>query len=172
MAFLQTGRQVWPSLDFDNSASTELKDRKLTLPDEVPPRRTISIEWSGAHEESFVTISAKSFIIRNISTRKKRSPAMTLTIDLPDNLDAVLKAQAHANGISEASFARKVLEQFLDPALTPVPEEKTIFAQSQPRPLSARIREIWADMPDDVRAKYPEGGAYQIDHHLYGLPKR
>ena len=98
---------------------------------------------------------------------------MTLTIELSDNLDAALKAQARAKGISEAGFAREVLEQFLEPALTPAPEGKAISAQSQPRrPLSARIREIWADMPDDVRAEYPEGGAYQIDHHLYGLPKR
>jgi Arc/MetJ-type ribon-helix-helix transcriptional regulator len=52
-------------------------------------------------------------------------------------------------------------------------EENVTPGQAQPRrPLSARIREIWADMPDDVRAEYPEGGAYQIDHHLYGLPKR
>jgi plasmid stability protein len=98
--------------------------------------------------------------------------AMTLTIELPDKLDAALKAQASANGVSEAGFARKVLEQFLESALTPAPEEKAISGESQPRrPLSARIREIWVDMPDDVRAEYPEGGAYQIDHHLYSLPK-
>jgi Arc/MetJ-type ribon-helix-helix transcriptional regulator len=45
-------------------------------------------------------------------------------------------------------------------------------AHKNPRPLSARIRNLWADMPADVRAEYPEGGAYQIDHHVYGLPKR
>jgi plasmid stability protein len=70
---------------------------------------------------------------------------MKLTIELPDKLDAALKAQASVNGISEAGFARKVLEQILEPALTPAPEEKAISGQSQPRrPLSLRIREIWA----------------------------
>jgi hypothetical protein len=60
----------------------------------------------------------------------------------------------------------------LDPSLTPIEEQAPISGQKQPRPLSARIREIWADLPDEVRAEYPEGGAYQIDHHVYGLPKR
>jgi hypothetical protein len=42
---------------------------------------------------------------------------MTLNIDLPDNLDAALKAQARAKGISEAGFVRQVLEQILIPAV-------------------------------------------------------
>jgi hypothetical protein len=40
------------------------------------------------------------------------------------------------------------------------------------RPLLSRIRDIWRDMPDEVRAKLPEDGASQIDHYVYGLPKR
>jgi plasmid stability protein len=106
-------------------------------------------------------------------TLKKEPKAMTLTIELPDNLSAALKAQASANGISEADFARKVLEQFLKPALTPAADEKVISGESKPRrPLCARIREIWADMPDDVRAKFPADGASQHDHYIYGVPKR
>jgi hypothetical protein len=34
------------------------------------------------------------------------------------------------------------------------------------------MREIWGNMPDDVRAKLPRDGASQVDHHVYGLPKR
>jgi hypothetical protein len=32
--------------------------------------------------------------------------------------------------------------------------------------------EIWADMPDEVRAKLPRDGADQRDHYIYGTPKR
>ena len=39
-------------------------------------------------------------------------------------------------------------------------------------PLSARIRRIWADMPEEVRAKLPDDGAAQHDHYIYGVPKR
>ncbi len=45
---------------------------------------------------------------------------MTLTIDLPDDLNAALKAQADATGVSEARFVRQVLER----ALTPVAGEE------------------------------------------------
>ena len=41
---------------------------------------------------------------------------MTLTIELPDSLDAALQMQARAKGISAASLARQVLEQALTPA--------------------------------------------------------
>ena len=40
------------------------------------------------------------------------------------------------------------------------------------RPISEVIGEIWADMPPDVRAKLPRDGASQVDHYVYGLPKR
>ncbi len=40
---------------------------------------------------------------------------MTLNIELPDNLEAALKAQARAKGVSEAGFVRQVLEQLLIP---------------------------------------------------------
>ena len=52
---------------------------------------------------------------------------MTLTIELPDNLDAVLQVQARAKGISAASLAAQVLEQ----ALTPV----TIAASTAELPI-------------------------------------
>jgi hypothetical protein len=34
------------------------------------------------------------------------------------------------------------------------------------------IREIWAEMPDDVRSRLPEEGATEHDHYIYGWPKR
>jgi hypothetical protein len=98
---------------------------------------------------------------------------MNLTISLSEKLDAALKAHARATGISEAGFVEKVLEQVLDPNPRPFQERALVSGQQQPRPpLSTRIREIWSDMPDEALAEYPEGGAYQIDHHVYGLPKR
>lgn len=42
--------------------------------------------------------------------------AVTLTIELPDNLNAALKAQARAKGVSEAGLVQQVLEQALIPA--------------------------------------------------------
>jgi plasmid stability protein len=38
---------------------------------------------------------------------------VTLTIDLPDNLEAALRAQANAHGVSEAGYVRSILERDL-----------------------------------------------------------
>lgn len=46
---------------------------------------------------------------------------MTLTIELPDNLQAALKAQANAQGVSEEGYVRRVLERDLaTPVHTPL----------------------------------------------------
>jgi plasmid stability protein len=84
---------------------------------------------------------------------------MTLTIDLPEEEVTLLNAKAGAEGLSAEQCARQLLRQALSS-----PEAR--------RPLPARIREIWADMPEEVRAKLPADGADQHDHYIYGVPKR
>jgi hypothetical protein len=101
--------------------------------------------------------------------KKQSSIPMTLSINLLEKWDAPVKAQAKAAGISEAGFVEKMLEQALDANLRPLEEQTPVPKQSSP--LSARIRKIWSDMSEEERAEYPAGGAFQIDHHVYGLPK-
>ena len=84
---------------------------------------------------------------------------MTLTIEIPDERQAVLDAMARAQGVSAEQYAGQLLEQAL-------------ASPSTNKPLSSRIREIWADMPDEVRAQLPSDGASQHDHYIYGVPKR
>jgi hypothetical protein len=92
---------------------------------------------------------------------------MTLTLTLPPETEAALKDVAQAQGVSAEQWLQHLVEERLRSSAEPPP------ASSQTRrPLSARIREIWSDLPEEARAEYPEGGAYQIDHHVYGLPKR
>jgi hypothetical protein len=88
---------------------------------------------------------------------------MTLTINLTDEKTAAaLTAKAQAHGLSTEQYARQVLEHDLVEAPSIGPS----------RPLSEVIGEIWAEMPEDVRAKLPRDGASQVDHYVYGLPKR
>jgi len=84
---------------------------------------------------------------------------MTLTIDLPDEEVKALEAKARAQGVSPEQYARLVLEQ--DLKVSPVR-----------RPVSQSIREIWSDVPPEVRAKMPSDGSSQVDHYVYGLPKK
>ncbi|HZS55828.1 MAG TPA: hypothetical protein VFA65_15615 [Bryobacteraceae bacterium] len=83
---------------------------------------------------------------------------MTLTIDLPAEQIAALNDRAEAAGVSAEECAGALLRQ----ALAPTREQ----------PLSVRIRDLWADIPDAVRAKLPSDGADQHDHYVYGSPKR
>jgi hypothetical protein len=46
----------------------------------------------------------------SLQSEQERKPAMTLTIELPDNLEAALKAHANAKGVSEAGYVRTLLE--------------------------------------------------------------
>jgi len=85
---------------------------------------------------------------------------MTLKIDFADEQTAALEAKAQAQGLSAEQYARQVLEHDLN-------------SGSEPRRhISQAIREIWSDMPDDVPASLPRDAASQIDHYVYGLPKR
>jgi hypothetical protein len=92
---------------------------------------------------------------------KAGDEAVTLTINLPDEKNALLAAKARAQGVTAEEYAQQVLEHDLD------------TGTSQPRrPMSEFMREIWGDLPDDARAKLPRDGASQVDHNVYGLPKR
>lgn len=88
------------------------------------------------------------------------------------SVDEMIKAAAET--WRERDAARSISKVLLDNMKEEKAEEVAATpAKAQPRrPLSARIREIWADMPDDVRAKLPADGASQHDHYIYGVPKR
>ena len=84
---------------------------------------------------------------------------MTLIIDLPDEEVAALAAKARAQGVSAEQYARLVLEHDLKTG-------------SSRRTISQTVREIWSDMSAEEQAKLPSDGASQVDHYVYGLPKR
>ena len=83
---------------------------------------------------------------------------MTLTIELPDEDARALTAKARAQGVSAQEYAQEILRRDL--------------AHPVRRPVSSKIRELWNDMPAEVRAKLPADGASQVDHYIYGLLKR
>ena len=85
---------------------------------------------------------------------------MTLTIEIPEDLEATLKTQAQAQGVSAEQYARRVLESGLK---TGSPPRKHI---------SEVIRDNMRDVPPEVLAKLPTDGASEHDHYIYGLPKR
>jgi hypothetical protein len=85
---------------------------------------------------------------------------MTLTIEITEELQAVLKNQAQVQGVSEEQYARRVLEHDLKSGGGPR------------KHISEVIRENMRDVPPEVLAQLPTDGASEHDHYIYGLRKR
>jgi plasmid stability protein len=84
---------------------------------------------------------------------------MNLTIELLDEQQAALDAKARAQGVSVEEYARRVLAQDLE-AIEP------------PRRIWETIAENMKRLPPEDLAALPKDGLSQIDHYVYGVPKR
>ena len=91
---------------------------------------------------------------------------MTITLDIRPEIEAELNATARAQGLSAAQYAGRVLEQAL--AATPMPADK----KSDTRPIWDVISANMASVPPEDFARLPTDGASEVDHYLYGHPKR
>jgi plasmid stability protein len=86
-----------------------------------------------------------------MANRTETAP-MTLTIQLPDQLEALLKAQANAHGVSADSYIRHLLERDLASSLEdpkPGPPFKTgrgLLAPYGPAPSAEEIDANRAEM--------------------------
>jgi hypothetical protein len=89
---------------------------------------------------------------------------MTLVLELPDKKEAALKAKAQAQGVSAEQYAQHVLDRDLEESIPAEPRDD--------RPIWEVIAEVMKDVPDGVFDRLPKDGASQVDHYIYGLPKR
>ncbi len=83
---------------------------------------------------------------------------MNLILNLSANQEAALAVKAAAEGVSVEQYAREIIDRSL-----------TIESNDS---LFAAIRDLWKDMPEDVRALLPQDGASEHDHYIYGTPKK
>lgn len=90
---------------------------------------------------------------------------MTLVLELPDNKEAALKAKAQSQGVSAEQYAAKVLYRDLE-------EQTNGAAEADNRPIWEIIVDQMKDVPPEDFAALPGDGASQVDHYIYGLPKR
>jgi hypothetical protein len=85
---------------------------------------------------------------------------MTLTLELADREEAVLKAKAQALGVSAEQYVQQIVERDLEEADRDSRSVWDIFAESRKR------------VPPEGFAKLPKDGADEHDHYLCGQPKR
>ena len=86
---------------------------------------------------------------------------MTLTIQLSDEHATALQAKAAAEGLSLEEWLQKLAEQ--EPPATSRPVRRHIWEV---------IAENMKDVPPEDFAALPKDGLSQIDHYVYGVPKR
>lgn len=88
---------------------------------------------------------------------------MKLILELPSNKGVVLQSKAEAEGVTAEQYVQRILDRDL---------ELTLQAGTDDRPIWEVIQDIMKDVPDEVFDRLPKDGASQVDHYLYGHPKR
>jgi hypothetical protein len=91
---------------------------------------------------------------------------MTLILELSPEREAALRAQAQARGLSIEQWLLQLAEQS---GPSPLQSEER---RRDARPIWEVIADSMKDVPADDLAALPKDGASQIDHYIYGLPKR
>ena len=91
---------------------------------------------------------------------------MTVTIELSPDREAAFRAQAQAEGLSIEEWLLRLAEQS-----TPTSTQEEAQKRDR-RPIWEVIADNMKDVPPEDLALLPRDGASQIDHYVYGLPKR
>jgi hypothetical protein len=89
---------------------------------------------------------------------------MSLTLKLSDEEATVLHAKAAAEGLSLEEWLRKLAQ--------PEPTKDANRQQDRPRRIWDIFSENMKDVPPEDFAALPKDGLSQIDHYVYGTPKR
>ena len=92
---------------------------------------------------------------------------MSLTIDLPNEVEDALKNKARAAGVTAERYARLVLERDLHCETNAV-ESAEGTLQATVDMILERMRKL----PPEAFEGLPADGASQHDHYIYGTPKR
>jgi hypothetical protein len=94
---------------------------------------------------------------------------MTITLPLHPLEEARLLARSEETGLAPDVIVREALDKALslDPVAT-----KIRAPQVETRPIWEVILETMADVPESELARLPRDGASEVDHYLYGHPRR
>jgi hypothetical protein len=106
------------------------------------------------------------FRIRDQGIMTSGAVQMTISLPLQPQEEARLIAVAQAKGVSTDVLVREALDKILADA-PDQPEPKL-----ESRPIWEVIADNMKGVPPEDLALLPKDGASQIDHYLYGHPKR
>lgn len=98
-----------------------------------------------------------------------------MKLEIKPEIEEGLLGQAHARGLSLEAYLDEVLQHAAHgPENAPTGLEHGPNPPVQPSepPIWEVIAAIMKDVPDEVFDRLPKDGASQVDHYIYGLPKR
>lgn len=99
-----------------------------------------------------------------------------MTIHLPADLESSIRAEVDRGRFASADDAvaeavRHFLRQSPPEAAEPAGNGDA-EAPAGRKPIWERIPEIFSEIPDEEWDKVPADGSEQLDHYIYGTPKR
>ena len=92
---------------------------------------------------------------------------MNLNVEVGDEIEAVLKARAQAQGVTPERIASQVLKDVFSGEINQSAEPCAPALQ-----FWEEILDNMKDTPLEEFEKLPRDEASQVDHYLYGHPKR
>jgi hypothetical protein len=88
-------------------------------------------------------------------------------IELTPEQKGVLASLAEETGESVASLIDKVLDELQERV-----RASRVHQKEMPKPMWERIRDGFATVPKEEMETLPTDGSTQVDHYVYGVPKR
>jgi len=119
-----------------------------------------------------------------------RAKETAMHIDIAPETERVVREELHSGHFQSVddlilSSVQAWRERNAAATVTGAPEKNLVeFFQASPlvgleleqelddRPIWEVITEVMKDVPDEVFDRLPKDGASQVDHYIYGLPKR
>ncbi len=101
-----------------------------------------------------------------------------MTIQLPENLEEPILAAVHSGRYASLDDAMAEAASMLvqrikqEEAQVKQPAASEPAADKAHKPIWEEIEELTTGIPDEEFLKLPVDGAEQLDHYIYGLPKR
>lgn len=104
-----------------------------------------------------------------------------LTIDVTPELARQLQEEAARKGLAVSEYVRLALEALVTPQNAPPRDTTVSRSEDMGEPATGAmvsdevltmVEAIWRDIPEADLAKLPPDFSANLDHYLYGAPKR
>ena len=98
-----------------------------------------------------------------------------LVIELSPDLERRLTEAARREGLLLPDYVRNALDALVPSSDVPADRDPVAVATaalSSTKPIWARVADAGAAVPAEEQQRLPVDGAENLDHYLYGAPKR